>query len=139
MSLKLETQITISASASKVWKVLMDFENHPNWNPSIKHISGKPVVGEILNIELGGMKFKPQVQEVEEFKKFSWLGKLFLKGVFDGRHEFLINEIDEKTVIFHQNEIFNGFFVPFFKKKLQKDTRLGFQEMNLALKIKCEN
>jgi len=76
MAFKLKTQITISASAAQVWETLMDFQNHPNWNPFIKHISGVAKVGETLSIELGGMKFKPEVKEVQVNEKFSWLGKL---------------------------------------------------------------
>lgn len=39
-------------------------------NPFIKHISGVAIVGQTLSIELGGMKFKLAVQEVEQCKIF---------------------------------------------------------------------
>ncbi len=138
MLFRLETQIIISSSAPKVWEILMDFEGYPSWNPFIKHISGVATRGNTINIELGGMKFKPEVQELKQNQKFSWLGKLFLKGLFDGNHEFIIEVIDGKTVVFHQNESFSGILVPFLKNKLKKETKTGFQEMNQALKERCE-
>ncbi len=138
MSLKLTTQIHIQAAPDKVWDVLMDFDYHPQWNPFIKHISGSREIGEMLNIELGGMKFKPIVKEMKENREFRWLGKLWFKGLFDGEHQFILEPNEDGTTTFHQNESFRGVLVPIFKKKLLEETKSSFEEMNVALKVECE-
>ena len=60
----IQTEIKIDADISKVWNVLMDFENHPKWNPFIKSISGEQKVGNKLTVSIkppdaNGMTFKP--------------------------------------------------------------------------------
>tara|TARA_R100000278_G_C5377313_1_gene131183 strand:- start:307 stop:483 length:177 start_codon:yes stop_codon:yes gene_type:complete len=49
---KIQTEIDIYADVSTVWNVLMDFENHPKWNPFIKSISGEKVPGKKLTVSI---------------------------------------------------------------------------------------
>jgi len=45
MAKQIKTSITINASKESVWKILMDFENYPEWNSFIKSVSGDVKVG----------------------------------------------------------------------------------------------
>lgn len=138
MKYQLKTEITINASAEKVWDLLMDFEAYPDWNPFVLSIAGDPEVGQQLKIELESMKFQPKVQEVTPNKKFSWLGHLFFKGLFDGHHQFEIIENGDGSVTFHHSEDFSGMLVGYLQKMLNTKTLDGFNAMNRALKTHAE-
>lgn len=134
---EIKTSIEIKATSSKIWQILIDFENYPNWNPFIKSISGKLKEGGKLNINAGDMKFKPQLKVVKPKKQIVWLGKLLFRGIFDGEHRFTIIENTSGSCTFLHEESFNGLLVGIFKKKLD-ETKEGFNNMNLKLKELAE-
>lgn len=137
--MKIETSITINASKKQIWDILMDFANYPKWNPFIKCIEGHPAIGMQLYIELPTMSFRPIVYSNRKERYFSWKGKLFLKGIFDGHHRFKIIQLNEQQCEFIHSEEFSGILVPFLKKKIQQDTLAGFIAMNEALKSRVES
>ncbi|MCB0703645.1 MAG: SRPBCC family protein, partial [Ignavibacteriae bacterium] len=61
MEKQIKTSITINASKEKIWKILTDFENYPEWNSFIKSVTGEVKVGNQIQIKLQGMTFKPVV------------------------------------------------------------------------------
>jgi hypothetical protein len=136
------SEIQIKASASVVWGILTDFEKFGEWNPFITEISGKLKEGSELRVFMEppnskGMEFKPTLKKVETEKKIQWLGKVWIPKLFDGEHRWIINQIDDNTVLFIQKERFTGIFVPFFSKLL-KNTKSGFEMMNQNLKQRSE-
>lgn len=140
---KLYSEVVIEASAKTVWAILTDFSLYPSWNPFVRKISGNVKVGEKLTIYIkpsngSGMEFKPNVLRVAENTELSWKGKLLIPNLFDGEHIFIIEPISPNKVRFIQQEIFTGILVPLFEKKLDKETLVGFEEMNAALKQKAE-
>lgn len=142
MAKQLQTEIEINTSPERVWQVLTDFENYPNWNPFIKSISGKQEVGESLATEIMPpnrdlMKFKPKILTLEPNRELRWLGSAALKGIFDGEHYFKITDLENGSVRFEHGERFTGILIPFMPK-LFKDTKLGFEQMNEAFKKECE-
>ncbi|HTB31082.1 MAG TPA: SRPBCC domain-containing protein [Bacteroidia bacterium] len=143
MSKEIKTEITINALPAKVWAVLTDFENYPNWNPFIKSISGKVAVGKKINTRLEppgakGMTFTPTVLAYEKNKEFRWLGHLLFQGLFDGEHKFELIASGNDTTIFRQSEKFSGILIPLFKKMLDTNTVNGFNLMNQKLKELAE-
>lgn len=84
------------------------------------------------------MKFKPVILEYVKNKELKWLGKLLIKGLFDGEHEFRIEVISSNKVKFIQKETFKGLLVPLFSSVLNK-TKKGFELMNTKLKYEAEN
>lgn len=137
MQLELTSEIIINASSEEIWNELIDFNSYPEWNPFISSIQGNPEKGNCLKANIDGMKFSPIILESIPNNKLVWLGKLGIKGVFDGKHSFEIISQD-KACLFVQSEIFTGLLVPLFKKKLNKDTKEGFIKMNQALKARIE-
>ena len=139
---KIHTKITINREPSRVWEILADFEKYPEWNPFIKSISGDKFRGGKLEVELeppksNRMKFNPDVLAYEENRELRWLGKLWVKGLFDGEHYLLLDDNQDGTTTFIHGENINGILVPFVGGTLTK-TRFGFEFMNLALKERCE-
>jgi len=137
-SKEIKTQITINASPQKVWTILSDFENYSSWNPFITSLEGDVEVGNKIKVNAGGMNFKPEVLAYKENKELRWIGKLLFSGVFDGEHSFELVDNQDGTTTFHHNEKFNGFLVGLFSKKLDTDTKSGFEAMNDKLKELAE-
>ena len=136
------SEIQINASASVVWGILTDFDKFGEWNPFLKEISGTLKEGSELKIFIEppnskGMEFKPTLKKVETEKKIKWLGKVWIPKLIDGEHSWIINKIDDNTILFIQKERFTGIFVPFFSKLL-KNTKSGFEMMNQNLKQRAE-
>lgn len=75
---------------------------------------------------------------MEPQRELRWLGHLFVPGLFDGEHAFIIEALEPGRVRFIQREVFTGLLVPMFSRMLDKDTKRGFMEMNNALKMRAE-
>lgn len=140
MKKQIQTQIHIQAPVNIVWKILMDFQNYPEWNPFICHISGEPQVGRQLQLEIcppdsSAMKFSPKVLECIKNQSFIWKGKLLINGIFDGQHQFTLQEQAEGSTLLIHEEYFSGILVRWID--LSK-TEKGFQLMNDTLKKRAE-
>jgi len=140
---EITTEIDIRARASHVWEILMEFGAYPSWNPFIKKIAGSPAVGSRLDVTMeppGGksMRFTPRVRAVRPNREFRWKGRLFVPGIFDGEHRFIIEPTGKNTVHFIQREQFSGILMPFVWKMLDTKTRKGFVAMNKALMSRAE-
>lgn len=87
MAIEIKTEILIKSTPEKIWAILTDFDNYPNWNPFIKSIKGQVKVGNKITVrikppEAQGMTFKPKVLTFETNKELSWLGRLLFAGLF---------------------------------------------------------
>ena len=138
MTVEIFTEILIEAQPQKVWEILTDFENYPEWNSFVKSIEGNVRVGNIISVRIeppngNGLTFKPLVVAYEPQKELRWLGKFFIKGVFDGEHQFKLIDNKNGTTTFIQSETFTGILVSLFKNNLN-NTKTGFEQMNLELK-----
>ena len=138
MAKELTTEILIHASPEKVWAILTDFNAYQNSNPFITSITGDVQTGNKIKVNIGGMKFKPKILAFNSNQEFRWLGHLLIRGLFDGEHRFLLIDNGDGTTTFIQSEKFNGIFVILFNKKLDTDTRAGFEAMNQKLKQQAE-
>jgi len=143
MAKEIKTEILIHATPEKVWSILTNFGNYPNWNPFIKSINGELKVGNKITArieppEANGMTFKPIILTFETNKELSWLGHLFIPGLFDGNHKFELIDNKNGTTTFIQSENFKGILVPLLKNQLDNNTKRGFVEMNKKLKELAE-
>ena len=142
MARTIRRTIEIDCSPEHVWAVLTDFPAHPEWNPFIRHISGDVEVGARLRVHISpkgrrGMKFKPVVTTARAPEEFAWLGTVGVRGIFDGAHSFEVQDLGEGRTSVTQSETFRGLLVPFLSRALE-GTAAGFDEMNRALKQRCE-
>jgi hypothetical protein len=140
---EIHTEIEIDAPAERVWRVLTDFAAYPEWNPFVRRGEGEVKVGARLHVFIQpsggkGMSFRPRVRVADPGRELRWLGHLWVAGLFDGEHSFLIEPLGEGRVRFIQRERFGGLLLPLLWKMLDRETRRGFEEMNRALKLRCE-
>ena len=139
----LTTEIQINASPENVWSVLADFKNYPIWNPFITSIKGEVTMGNTITVRIvppgnKGMTIKPEVKAMVPNKRLSWQGHLLVTGIFDGEHSFELVENLNGTTTFIHSEQFNGLLVPFMKKFLDQQVKMGFELMNQKLKEAVE-
>jgi hypothetical protein len=136
----LYTEVIINAPAEKVWKEFTNFSEYPNWNPFLRKVSGDMKSGNSINVTIQPknhepVDFNPAIIIYEEKRTVQWEGKLFIPGLFTGRHTFQLINIDKDKTRFIQKEDFNGILVPF----ISLDATLeGFKEMNGLLKSRIE-
>ena len=140
---EIRTEITINAHADVIWDALIGLASFQEWNPFMRRASGKVQVGERLNIYLKppgsmGMSFKPRVLKVEPNREFRWLGHLGIPGIFDGEHIFELEPEGDSSCRFIQREEFRGVLAPLMLLMIGNATKLGFDEMNQALKVRVE-
>jgi hypothetical protein len=141
---ELFTEIIINASADKVWGIFTDFKSYPEWNPFVRAIKGDVRVGKRIEAVLQPpnqkeMVFKPRIIKLVPRREFRWHGMLGIRGLFDGEHIFEVHPAAPSKVRFVQREIFRGLLVPMILKSIEKNTRAGFEQMNTALKERCES
>jgi hypothetical protein len=138
----LTTTVDIAADPEAVWSVLTDFAAYPAWNPFVREISGDQTVGARLRVvlELPGRKpmtIRPRITRWEPGRVFEWLGHTGIRGVFDGRHRFTVDGLDDGTK-FEQAERFSGLLAAPLLRFIGAATRQGFEAMNLALRNRAE-
>ena len=138
----LQTSVVINGNKESVWKVLTQLGDYQNWNPFIIKSEGTIKIGnQITNTMVNGKKemtFKPKITSNNPNVYFEWVGHLYLKGLFDGRHYFKLEEVNEGKTKVTQGEYFSGVLANVILKSIWKNTEKGFTNMNLALKKEVE-
>jgi hypothetical protein len=138
---ELHTEITIAASAERVWQVLTDFAAYPTWNPLVPKASGELREGARLRLRLAigarSIGIKPRLLRVVPNRELAWRGAAPIPSLFRGEHVFEI-EPTATGVRFKQWERFSGILVPLLGKLIDGGTRRGFEAMNVALKRRAE-
>ena len=138
----IETQIDIAASASRVWQILTDFPAYSDWNPFITEIEGRPEQGARLRVRIcppgrSAITIKPIILVAAREWELRWRGRLVVPGLFDGEHSFQIRT-HGRSCRFHQSERFTGILVKAIGDGLFDAVQQGFEEMNVALKLRAE-
>jgi len=144
MKEQIESQITINASVEATWAILSDFKAYPNWSPTIAEFSDIPKVGKrtkVLLSQPGGtsIKMNPIFLKIDPNKELRWKGRLFMNGIFDGEHYFILKPISENKTVLIQGELFSGILIPFLKKMIHGNTKKGFDLFNEAIKDRVES
>jgi hypothetical protein len=139
---EIQSSVEIESTPERVWEILTDVDAYPDWNPFIRRLTGTLELGARLEVRIEppgarAMTFRPTVRAVEPNRELRWLGRFLLAGFLDGEHTFLLEPTGENRVRFIQRERFRGALVPLARRTIAK-TRIGFEEMNSALKIRAE-
>jgi len=132
------TQVAIAAPREKVWAILTDLPSYPAWNPFIRRIEGKLVVGETITADLHTTNLPPRTVKakiliVDHGAQLRWLGSL--PGLFSGEHYWILRDRPDGGTDMEQGETFKGVMVPFIKPER---LRVDYEAMNKALKARAE-
>lgn len=144
MKAHIEHTITINASIESVWGVLTDFGQYNAWSPTIKQFFSAPRVGQRSKVRLEqpdgpSMTMNPMFLVITPLKELRWKGNLFVSGLFDGEHYFVLEKKSDHETVMTQGEYFSGVLVYFFRKMIYGVTSNGFKSFNEALKKQVEN
>lgn len=140
---EIKTSIVINQSTEEIWKKMVETESYGKWNPFIKSIQGDLEVGKQITVFIqpkdeNGMEFKPTLLNVDKNKELRWVGRLGIKGVFDGEHYFILERLGQnKTRLLH-GENFSGALAPLMWEMIKDSTTKGFIAHNEALKLLSE-
>jgi len=140
---EIRTSIEIDAPPAAVWQILTDGERFAYWNPFVLDMRGTLEVGETLAVTIQpegqpAMTFTPEVLASREDEELRWVGKLGVKGVFDGEHFFRLEKTAQGGTVLHHGEDFRGALAYVIFAMIGEDTRAGFEAMNNALKSRVE-
>lgn len=133
--------VDIAASPRQVWSVLANLDAYQDWNPFIQSASGQLTVGSTLTLRLvpaqgRPLTFRPKVLAAQPGVLLCWIGRLVMPGIFDGTHQFELQELGEFTRVV-QSETFRGVLVPFTGRTITA-TKGDFRALNQALKTRVE-
>jgi hypothetical protein len=139
---ELRTEIEIQATPDKVWQVLTNLDQYPEWNPFIHHAIGKAKLGEKVDITFRSgskeMTLHCIVVKVEPNKELCWKYHVVLPVLFSGEHSFIIEQVEGNKIRFTDREIFNGLLVSTQAKDIDTHSKEGFEAMDKALKARAE-
>lgn len=140
MAKYVKTELKIAATPEKIWSVLTNFEQFENWNPFIIKAKGNAIIHQQIEITIqlpnqGISNFKPTIVTCKPNQKLEWLGRLFLPGIFDGKHSFEIVKNQDGTSTFKHQETFTGILVWILNLN---NVKLGFELMNQKIKELAE-
>ena len=142
MTKELRTEIEIQASPEKVWQILTNLNQYPQWNPFIHHAIGTAKVGEKVDITFRSgskeMTLHCTVVKAEPNRELRWKYHVILPALFSGEHSFVIEPIENNRVRFIDREIFNGLLVSSQAKDIDTNSKHGFEAMDNALKARAE-
>ena len=130
-------RIKIYAPTTKIWSILTEINNWPNWQSSVKkaHVETPLQEGSGFIWSAGGVTLQSKIHTCEPFHAFGWTGKTI--GSFAIHNWLLESEKDGTTV--SVEESVEGFFPFLFKKKIHKSLEQGMSKNLQELKTACEN
>jgi hypothetical protein len=139
----IRSAIEIRAPLDVVWRVLTDFDAYPAWNPHVRRVVGKPRVGGRIGIHTrppGGrtVVMRPIILDWNPPRELRWRATFVDRRLFSGEHGFRLDETAPGRVRFAQDETFSGLLVPLYARLRLPSTRLGFAQMNEALRARAE-
>lgn len=141
---RIETKIVINQPIDHVWQVFTCKSSYPKWN-TLFGIDRFPThVGQQISVDLYNenrnvqFSMQPVIKKLDKYH-LEWEGKLYINGLFNGRHQFIFTKIDANTTQLVQAEDFNGLLVPILNYFVIQPTRFSFDKMNKSFKKYTED
>jgi uncharacterized protein YndB with AHSA1/START domain len=133
---KCSKTIIIDASIEKVWSVITDINNWPNWQTDIdkSKLNGELKPNITFDWKTGGVKINSTLHTVEPYKQFGWTGKTL--GLF-AIHNWTLIETNGQINV-SVDESMEGFLAKIFKESFNKSLEKGMLNWLVLLKQTCE-
>jgi hypothetical protein len=131
--------IIIHASSDKIWAILIDGPNWPDWNPTVTKVEGKIALGEKITVFAKGNSdraFPLMVSEYVAKERMVWSGGMPL-GLFKGERTYTLTQQADESVEFTMREVFSGLMAPLITRSIP-DLQPAFDEFAAALKRRAE-
>ncbi len=141
--MKVNTETRINAPAEKIWEILMNGAEYPQWNPYLQSMEGVPAPDAALKVKVFFHGESAFIQPVAvtgfirpRYFSFGWnhsLGGWWLQA-----EQVLRAKEEEGTVTFFNELYMTGLRLRFGRKSMELAARLSMDRMNQALKEKAE-
>jgi hypothetical protein len=111
-------EVSIRATAERIWGLLTDAENFPRWNSTVTRIEGQIREGERLVLHVPGTDrtFTPRVSGVVPNERMTWTGGF--APLFKGVRTFELKPCGDGSTDFAMAERFSGLMLPLAKGKM---------------------
>ncbi len=129
----------IAASPDKIWKILTDAPNFPNWEPGVTRIEGTIALGEKITVYTKlspNRAFPVTVSEFVPGKKMVWSSAMPL-GLFRGARTFTLTPKGKGQVEVVTREEFSGLLLPLIGRTIP-DLSESFRNFAAGLKKQAE-
>jgi hypothetical protein len=112
-------ELLIKAPAQKIWSLVAEIDNWPNWNPAVKSakLNGSFDIGTTFNWKSCGIPIVSTLQEIQPTTKLIWTGKAIGTRAI---HVWLFQPMPDGCVLVRTSESFNGWLVNIMRKSMQK-------------------
>lgn len=129
-------EIEIDSTPEKVWNIMINFHEWPNWNPDIKkvEINGPIIEGTVFKWKAGPGTITSRLQQIVPYKTLGWSGKTFgIKAI----HIWNIEQKNGSTIV-KTKESWEGIPARLFKKSSQKSLKKAIESGLINLKKQAE-
>ncbi|MCG9890893.1 MAG: SRPBCC domain-containing protein [Thermosynechococcaceae cyanobacterium MS004] len=129
------TSTIINASPETIWKILVDAQNWPKWNPTVSKVEGNVALGEKITVYAKvnpNRAFTLTVSKYMQNEQMVWTGGLPL-GLFKGERKYTLSQASAGGVAFTMQEVFSGLLSPLIADSIP-DLKPSFDEFAAALK-----
>ncbi len=133
----------IKASPEKVWAVFSNFGDYESWKSPLRFKIPPTQTGQTIAFYFvkedgkADITLEPVVLELESNRILRWKGQLFVPGIFDGEHSFLLEALPSGDTRFTQSENFSGVLI-LFSSSMLNETQRRFADFNEKLKVQVE-
>jgi|SRR5262249_10225098 len=126
--------VTVAAPLQKVWRLLADIDNWPNWNPAVTsaHLDGEFKTGATFRWKSGGVTIVSAIQQIEPMTRLVWTGRAIGTQVV---HVWTFTQCDEGVTV-STSESFEGWLVRLMLKTMRRTLDQSLVAWLQALK-KC--
>jgi len=117
-SLFCQVDVTVRASAERVWALLTDADGFPRWNSTVTQIEGEIREGGRLRVHVPGTDrvFAPRVSGVVPGERMIWTGGF--NPLFKGVRTFELRARGPESTDFTMAERFSGLMIPLVKRMM---------------------
>ncbi len=130
------TQIVINAPPAKVWSLLADIQDWPNWQSDISQtaVNGVPAAGTLFSWTTAGTSIHAQIQLFVPNQTIAWTGQVLN---FHAIHVWTLTPLPNGATEVTINESMSGWFISFFYSSA--DLLQTNQRWLTALKVASEH
>jgi hypothetical protein len=135
--IRVETEI--DAPPEAVWEVLTDFAAYEEWNPFFTRASGELRERGAVDVTIDAtrrptLSMTMTITTVARDRRLQWVGRIVSPLIFEGRHTFDLQALDDDRTRFVNREQFSGILVPILTLGLREE----YEAMNRALAERVE-
>jgi hypothetical protein len=136
--MRFSTRTTIAAPPQKVWQILTDLPQWPEWNTTVVSTSGQVALGAKVTVTVKanpGRAFPVKVRTLDAPSRMTWVGGMPL-GLFAGTRTYTLTPHDGGTE-FAMDEVYTGPIAGLITKSIP-DLQPSFDEFAACLKARAE-